>query len=783
MSAIIPRASQTSGSPAGLSAFEVAVSQGYAGTVNEWILSLQGQDGADGVPGATSLEDLTDVDLFVPANNELLAYNAATGKWSNVKKVVLTEPSSISVNSASAALTITQEGAGNVLEVRDVAGDTTFFLVDSSGNVIAGGSITVRALVDIAGAGGAEGGQLTLWNKENTLGKVFLDVDSEGHGRLFTTSNNTNIAIGQIVGTGGLIAFYTGAAERMRITAAGLVGIGLTPTGNYTLETLGAIGATYSLPTGGDLVNIDNTSAANNTTKYAGLAFYGRDTVNTRKMTAVIRSIPVDSDYVNSILAFFTRIGDAVTERMRIDQNGDVGIGVPNIIRPAGCAKFLAIGDNDTGIGQISDGRTAIYGNGLPRIVFEANGHISANSTGGEINFNIGPQTNGGYLFGGVDNIGFYSPTTGASIQVSKNAATRFVSLDSGSNNVGKIELTGQQATLYGASEYTGYRVRSLTASASFAKYGFVDFANENNIATTSITSIHNTNGSGDIVFSPTPPGSRTVDRRYTGLKLNGSSGFAELSMPLTLDYTASNATNIIRNTASNGVQISLQATGVNGNRTLRLLDGMVDIVNHAYSAQTFIVTDTYVGTNIVRPMTDNTASCGASGFRYSVVYAASGTINTSDAREKTPIRPLVEAEIEAAKQMGKEIGAYQWLASIAEKGAAGAREHIGLTVQRAIEILEANGLTASNYGFICFDQWQASYQEWPAIEAVEYQEATYDEEGNELTPEVIAVEGRAAFTQTLSEGGDRYSFRYDELNLFLARGFEARLAALEALL
>ena len=29
-------------------------------------------------------------------------------------------------------------------------------------------------------------------------------------------------------------------------------------------------------------------------------------------------------------------------------------------------------------------------------------------------------------------------------------------------------------------------------------------------------------------------------------------------------------------------------------------------------------------------------------------------------------------------------------------------------------------------------------------------------------------------------EAGDRYSFRYDQLNLFIARGIEARLSAIE---
>jgi hypothetical protein len=136
-------------------------------------------------------------------------------------------------------------------------------------------------------------------------------------------------------------------------------------------------------------------------------------------------------------------------------------------------------------------------------------------------------------------------------------------------------------------------------------------------------------------------------------------------------------------------------------------------------------------------PATDNARTCANAFYRWSVVYAATGTINTSDAREKTPVRLLNEAEIAAAQQIASEIGAYKWLSAVAEKGDA-AREHLGMTVQRAIEIMEANGLVPFNYGFICYDE-------------------------NEET--------------------SRYSFRMDELAMFIARGQQAIINAQQAAL
>jgi len=147
-----------------------------------------------------------------------------------------------------------------------------------------------------------------------------------------------------------------------------------------------------------------------------------------------------------------------------------------------------------------------------------------------------------------------------------------------------------------------------------------------------------------------------------------------------------------------------------------------------------------------VRSNSDNSILLGTAAFRWSVVYAGTGTISTSDAREKTEVREFNIAEIRAATQLSREIGVYQWLASVAAKGDA-ARAHIGLTVQRAIEVMRLHGLDPFAYGFICYDAWEGS--------------------DNEVT-------GRP-------EAGDRYSFRYDELTLFIVRGIDARLSALEA--
>lgn len=174
------------------------------------------------------------------------------------------------------------------------------------------------------------------------------------------------------------------------------------------------------------------------------------------------------------------------------------------------------------------------------------------------------------------------------------------------------------------------------------------------------------------------------------------------------------------------------------------------------------------------RPFVDNAYSFGDASHRPTVLWAASGTISTSDAREKTAVTPLTAAELAAAADLARAPGTYQWLSAVQAKG-ADARLHAGLTVQRAIEIMQSHGLDPMRYGFICYDTWDELPEivtSWPA------QDAVLDDAGNVVTP---AVEAGSEITQEYRPAGDRYSFRHDELLLFITRGFAARVDALES--
>ena len=97
-------------------------------------------------------------------------------------------------------------------------------------------------------------------------------------------------------------------------------------------------------------------------------------------------------------------------------------------------------------------------------------------------------------------------------------------------------------------------------------------------------------------------------------------------------------------------------------------------------------------------PVKDNKTSLGKSGNRWSVVYAGSGTINTSDRNQKEEIEELSEAELRVAQACKGLVRKFKF------KG--GTRKHIGVIAQDVRDAFSAEGLDAHEYGLFCSDTW-----------------------------------------------------------------------------
>lgn len=105
-----------------------------------------------------------------------------------------------------------------------------------------------------------------------------------------------------------------------------------------------------------------------------------------------------------------------------------------------------------------------------------------------------------------------------------------------------------------------------------------------------------------------------------------------------------------------------------------------------------------------VSPGSDNLISSGDPSHRWAQVYAATGAINTSDARYKDIIGVVSDKEKAVAKLIFKSIVKYRWKASVSDKGKS-ARQHFGVMAQDVKAAFETEGLDPSAYGIWCEDR------------------------------------------------------------------------------
>lgn len=155
----------------------------------------------------------------------------------------------------------------------------------------------------------------------------------------------------------------------------------------------------------------------------------------------------------------------------------------------------------------------------------------------------------------------------------------------------------------------------------------------------------------------------------------------------------------------------------------------------------------------IIQPGADNVQDLGSAARRWKDIHASNGTIQTSDAHAKTPLRSLQQAECAVARRLSEIIGIYCWLSSVESKGDA-ARLHIGVTAQDVLTIFETEGLDGFQYGVLCVDHWEAQ-------------------------PTVFS--GNGIVDTPAEPAGRRYGVRYDQLLIWMAVGFEERLSTLES--
>ncbi len=157
----------------------------------------------------------------------------------------------------------------------------------------------------------------------------------------------------------------------------------------------------------------------------------------------------------------------------------------------------------------------------------------------------------------------------------------------------------------------------------------------------------------------------------------------------------------------------------------------------------------------------DNTQTLGTATNRWSEVFAGNGTINTSDQREKTEVA-IDSKVLDAVDSIN--IKGFKWNDAIKKKGEENARVHFGVFAQEVKAAFEAQGLSAEDYGVLCYDEWEETSK------TVEVSPAEYDLDGN------VVIE--AQFAEKVTPAGNRYGVRYDELYALKIACLERKLQA-----
>lgn len=186
-----------------------------------------------------------------------------------------------------------------------------------------------------------------------------------------------------------------------------------------------------------------------------------------------------------------------------------------------------------------------------------------------------------------------------------------------------------------------------------------------------------------------------------------------------------------------------------------------------------------------ITPGDDNQTPSGDQYNRWSEVHAGTGTVLTSDGREKS--KPVTTSDLSEMMVDDDDsildawsdvsIIAFQWLDAIKEKGEDTARWHFGVIAQQVKEAFDAKGIDATRFGLLCYDEWDDQYEIVPK-EVVEHPPEYSGLLGLDMQP-IIKTESWTEVVKTEStvlvkSAGNRWGIRADQC-LWLEAAFQRR--------
>jgi hypothetical protein len=504
---------------------------------------------------------------------------------------------------------------------------------------------TERVRIDTSGNVGI--GTDTMTSLLNVNGDV--RVGNGGDLRISNSSSPTTVANDTFLyNDGATPTFITwvNGAERMRITSAGDVGIGTTTIG--TKLVVAGTGQSLS----GTAYNVADFTNSGQT---LGTRI-GYDSSN----GAVIASSGVDKP-----IAFWQYNTANYLERMRLDSSGNLLLGTTAINRLGSGASGPAV-------------------------------HL-AGSAGVEMYLSTASTTSGDTA--GAINFG----TTGTSSAAKRSA------------------LIGSLLSATSSSVVSGNLVFYTNSAGTLAERMRISSGGQVCIGGTSARGKLDieSNGVASVVIGN--PNELTVGTVIIGQNIGGCAlsltdgANAHMYLEILSGYGSRIRSDNHLVLTSGGVDSAMKIASTSGTVTLgsyaimtsdagslSIGNGNVGLLLLANTGQRRIIPR---APNSVGTAPDNAIDLGDAGSRFSVIYATTGSINTSDRNEKQDIQDFSDAEKRVAVKIKSLFKTFRWKDSVVKKG-DDARIHAGVIAQDVRDAFTSEGLDANRYALFCSDTW-----------------------------------------------------------------------------
>jgi hypothetical protein len=532
--------------------------------------------------------------------------------------------------------------------------------------------------------------------------------------------------------------FKTNNIERMRLDSSGRLGLGTSaPTGRLDVAWGGYQSNGFALTLGANIG--DSTARTDGVVKFGAISvphytnseeqlglIYGYSD-STRN--EVVLGGGVTAQNAATSVIFYTGATNTTTtgtERMRLDSSGRLGLGTSSPSYNLDCsgnARFTTNVDitNANANSYIYFGRTGTnaqawsIGNVDTSLnIFNQTSFFTALSIDNTGRVGIGTTEPSSLLHcstSGTTVTASFSETSKSTLKIWHPAASECGLLADGSNQSlvfgtnssekARIDSSGRllvgtstafdsanvgTSWLVGIEKPSGFSALSIKTNEASANGAYLNLGKSRGTAANSKTIVNDNDELGGIYFEGADGASMRVGARVAAF-VDGTPGANDLPTRLVFSTCPDNSaspTEAMR-LESNG---HMRVSGTiyrDGSCGLRFSSG--DLIPQSGT-----------GTN-----SDNAVNLGNGTNRWAVVYAGTGTINTSDSNLKQDIQDLEQSELNVASAIKGLIKKFRFTDAVAAKG-NDARIHVGVIAQEVEQAFATEGLDPRRYGMFCED-------------------------------------------------------------------------------